>query len=242
MSSETAYDVLTQARIRKLTARRMREVAVEKPHVTLHVRVDASQFLLVREELSNEIRQHSTAKFTVTVLLAVLVADALKACPRINGRTEEDEIRLYHDINLGVAVAIDDGLVVPVISHCDTKSLIELAETLDALSGKARGKGLSISDMTDGTFTITNLGAYDVEFFTPIINPPQLAILGVGTISDEVRLVDDVVTSVKMLHLSLSFDHAALDGVDAAKFLQLLAARVKDPRAHLPRSLIEAGH
>lgn len=216
----------------------MREAVAEKPHVTLHVRVAASKLLLVREELSKEISQRSEAKFTVTVLLAALVAHALKEYPRINGRTEENEIRLYHAINLGVAVAIDDGLVVPVIHQCDTMPLIELAEKLDELSKKARSKSLSLGDVTDGTFTITNLGAYGVEFFTPIINPPQLAILGVGAIGEEVRIISDVPQSVKMLHLSLSFDHAVLDGVDAAKFLQLVVARIEDPVTHLPNPLL----
>lgn len=238
MNSESLYDVLPQDRIRKLTARRMREAVAEKPHVTLHVRVAASKLLLVREELSKEISQRSEAKFTVTVLLAALVAHALKEYPRINGRTEENEIRLYHAINLGVAVAIDDGLVVPVIHQCDTMPLIELAEKLDELSKKARSKSLSLGDVTDGTFTITNLGAYGVEFFTPIINPPQLAILGVGAIGEEVRIISDVPQSVKMLHLSLSFDHAVLDGVDAAKFLQLVVARIEDPVTHLPNPLL----
>jgi pyruvate dehydrogenase E2 component (dihydrolipoamide acetyltransferase) len=239
MTSETFYDVLTQDRIRKLTARKMKESVAEKPHVTLHVRVDASRFLLVREELSKEISQHSKSKFTVTVLLAALVAHALKEYPRMNGRTEENEIRSYHDINVGIAVAIEDGLVVPVIRQCDAKSLIELAETLDDLTQKARAKSLGLADLTDGTFTITNLGAYGVEFFTPIINPPQLAILGVGTIGEEVRIIDGVVTSAKVLHLSLSFDHAALDGVDAAKFLQMVVARVEDPMSYLPNQPIE---
>src|SRR5580693_1389712 len=125
MSTETFYDVRAQDRIRKLTARKMRESATEKPHVTLHVRVEADRFLHVRKELSEEIGQRSTAKFTVTVLLAALVADALRTYPLINGRTEEDEIRSYHAINLGIAVAIDDGLVVPVIRDCDSKPLIE---------------------------------------------------------------------------------------------------------------------
>jgi pyruvate dehydrogenase E2 component (dihydrolipoamide acetyltransferase) len=212
----------------------MREVVAEKPHVTLHVRVDASKLLLVREELSKEIGQRSEARLTVTVLLTALVAHALKEYPRINGRTEENEIRLYHAINLGVAVAIDKGLVVPVIHESDTKSLIELAETLNELTRKARSKSLSIGEVTDGTFTITNLGSYGVEFFTPIINPPQLAILGVGAIGEEVRIINDVAQSVKILHLSLSFDHAALDGVDAAKFLQMVVARVENPVPHLP--------
>lgn len=238
MNSESLYDVLPLDRIRKLTARRMREAVAEKPHVTLHVRVDASKLLLVREELSKEISQRSEAKFTVTVLLAALVAHALKEYPRINGRTEENEIRLYHAINLGVAVAIDDGLVVPVIHQCDTKPLIELAKKLDELSKKARSKSLSLGDVTNGTFTITNLGAYGVEFFTPIINPPQIAILGVGAIGEEVRIIDNVPQSVKMLHLSLSFDHAVLDGVDAAKFLQLVVARIEDPVTHLPNPLL----
>ncbi len=238
MSDELLYDVLTQDRIRKVTARRMRETANEKPHVTLHVRVDATTFLQVRETFAMESRERSEAKVTVTVLLAALVANALKAYPLINGRTEEDEIRLYRSVNLGVAVAIDGGLVVPVIQRCDEKSLTEVAESLDALSTKARAKKLGLADVSDGTFTITNLGAYDVEFFTPIINPPQLAILGVGAMVDEVQLVDGVVSNAKVLHLSLSFDHAVLDGVDAAKFLQLVVARVKDPNPYLAAPVV----
>jgi pyruvate dehydrogenase E2 component (dihydrolipoamide acetyltransferase) len=234
VNSEYSYDVLPQDRIRKLTA--LREVVAEKPHVTLHVRVDARELLLVREELSKEISQYSGAKLTVTVLLAALVANALKEYPRINGRTEENEIRLYHAINLGIAVSIDDGLVVPVIHQCDTRPLVELAEILEELSKKARSKSLARGDVTDGTFTITNLGAFGVEFFTPIINPPQLAILGVGAIGEETRIIGGIPQSVKVLHLSLSFDHAVLDGVEAAKFLQLVVARIENPVPHLRHS------
>lgn len=162
------------------------------------------------------------ARITVTAALLHVVSRALREYPRLNGRTEDGEIRLYRVVNLGVAVALDDGLVVPVIHHADGKSAAELAAELAETSARARACKLRSADLADGTFTVSNLGAHGVESFTPIINPPQLAILGVGAIRQELQCVDGVLGSVPQLHLSLSFDHAAVDGAQAARFLQLV--------------------
>jgi pyruvate dehydrogenase E2 component (dihydrolipoamide acetyltransferase) len=154
----------------------------------------------------------------------------------MNGRTELGEVRLYHDVNLGVAVEVDDGLVVPVIRDSETRRMRTLATKLADLTARARSRDLTPLDMTDGTFTISNLGALGVEFFTPIINPPELGILGVGSLRDEVKIVGGEPQEVPTLHLSLSFDHAALDGADSARFLQLVVRHVECPESGWPDS------
>lgn len=215
----------------------MKAAVADMPHVTLHARADAAELMAARSRLVAEVGDSGGPRLTLTVLLARLVTQALRAYPRVNGRTEEGEIRLYEGVNLGIAVALDDGLLVPVVHDAHTKDLLELATAIADLSGRARSGAIKLPDLLDGTFTLSNLGAYDVEFFTPIINPPQLAILGVGAVRQELRLHDGVPVNVPVLHLSMSFDHAAMDGAQAARFLQLVVRSVESPDAVLPDHL-----
>jgi pyruvate dehydrogenase E2 component (dihydrolipoamide acetyltransferase) len=233
-SDPLPYSVLPMDRNRRAVGRSMKAAVADMPHVTLHTRADAEKLLAARNRLVAETGDKGEPRLTLTVLLAYLVTAALQANPRVNGRTEEGEIRLYEGVNLGIAVALDDGLLVPVVHHAHTKDLLGFAAGIADLSDRARNGSITIPDLVDGTFTLSNLGTYNVEFFTPIVNPPQLAILGVGAVRQEVRLNDGAPFSVPVLHLSMSFDHAAMDGAQAARFLQLFVKSVESPDAVLP--------
>lgn len=241
MTIQDGYRQLEMNRNRRAVARSMRASAAEIPHVTLHRKANAEPLLTERTRILADAAP-GNGRVTVTVLLARIVARALRAYPRINGRSEEGELRLYERVNLGLAVALDDGLTVPVLHDADRASLQELAGMVTDVSSRARAGELKVADLVDGTFSLSNLGSHGVEFFTPLINPPQMAILGVGAMTEEVRLRDDVPVVERRLHLSLSFDHAAIDGATAARFLDLVISNIEDPHAFLTEeSVTSAG-
>ena len=241
MTSQDEYTVLEMDRNRRAVARSMRASASEIPHVTLHRKANAEPLLAARTQMLADTAP-GDERVTVTVLLARIVARALRAYPRINGRSEEGEIRLYQRVNLGLAVALDDGLTVPVLHDADRASLQELAARITNVSRRARAGALKVADLVDGTFSLSNLGSHGVEFFTPLINPPQIAILGVGATTEEVRMRDGAPVVERHLRLSLSFDHAAIDGAPAAGFLDLVVSNIEEPHAFLAEeSVTSAG-
>lgn len=200
----------------------------EKPHVTLHRRVPMGTLLALRQ---TQLVHGKPA--SVTVMVAWAVAQVLRSHDRLNGRVEGGETRVYRQVNLGVAVDIDGGLVVPVVRDADLYSPAALGERLALLAQKARTRSLSLEDAVEATFTITNLGAFGIEFFTPIINPPQLAILGLGAVVDMPVHEDGAVVLRPAMGLSLSFDHCASDGADGARFLDAIASGLVDPQSLL---------
>jgi pyruvate dehydrogenase E2 component (dihydrolipoamide acetyltransferase) len=170
-----------------------------------------------------------------TDLVVRAAAVALRDHPRLNARWAEESVQLLPDIHIGVAVALDEGLVVPVIRHADRSTLGEIAAALRDLSERARMFRLKPNEMDGGTFTVTNLGMYDVDAFTPILNAPQAAILGVGRVHRRPVAADarpgsaeDRVEVRPVMALSLTFDHRVVDGAPAAQFLQ----RVKHVLEH----------
>jgi pyruvate dehydrogenase E2 component (dihydrolipoamide acetyltransferase) len=175
-------------------------------------------------------RTKQASKPTSTEVLIPIVAQALKENPRLNSVFEKDTIKEIQNINVGVAVDAPDGLRVPVLKNSDKMSLDEIVTTLRMLKNKAVEGTLSPDDSTGGTFTITNLGMFGVRDFTPIINPPQCAILGVGRIEETPKVRNGTIVVRKMMTLSLSFDHRAMDGVTAAKFLVSLTEKSSAPQ------------
>ncbi|MDH5532753.1 MAG: 2-oxo acid dehydrogenase subunit E2, partial [Candidatus Bathyarchaeota archaeon] len=147
-------------------------------------------------------------------------AKALTEHPIMNSTLEKDQIKIFEDVNIGVAVATEKGLVVPVIRNADKKELKKISSTLKELVEKARDGRLTREEMSGGTFTITNLGMFGVDMFTPIINPPETAILGVGRVVEKPVVVNKKIVTKPMMHMSLSFDHRVVDGVPAAHFLE----------------------
>jgi len=194
---------------RKTTAERVSTSFRTAPHSTLMMEVDVSK----------AVELHTRAQVSYTAILVKAVANSLSEHPIINSTLEGDNIKLFEDINVGVAVATRYGLVVPVIRDVDKKSLKEIDITINELTEKAREGKLAKEELTGGTFTITNLGMYSVEFFTPIINPPEAAILGVGKITEKPMVIGGKIEVKPMIMLSLSYDHRIVDGAPAAEFL-----------------------
>jgi len=204
-------EVIPLAGIKKTAAERVSRSFRTAPHSTVVMEVDMSHAAKIRNE----------KQFSYTELLVKAVASALKTHTLLNSTmTEDEEIKVYGDVNIGVAVATEQGLVVPVIHNADSKSLEEIASKLRELAEKARTGKLAKEDVTSGTFTVTNLGMYGVDFFTPIINPPEAAILGVGRIVDKPLAEGKEVVIRPVMTLSLSYDHRIVDGAPAAQFLQ----------------------
>jgi pyruvate dehydrogenase E2 component (dihydrolipoamide acetyltransferase) len=200
----------------------------------------APQFHLVREVNASRLVawrkravERTGVRVTYTDLLVKLVAAAIAQHPGVNASWQDGGIVRQGDINIGLAVAIDDGLVVPVIHHADRLGLAELVAAREALVGRAQAGKLRPADITGGGFTISNLGMYGVDGFTAIVNPPQAAILAVGRIADRVVPVDGQPAVQPMLVLTLSCDHRALDGARGAQFLATLAELVEEPLALL---------
>lgn len=215
--------------LRGKIARRMLESVTTKPHVTLHTEVDATVLLQFHKRWAEQIREEAGERLTLTGILVKAAALALRRYPRLNGRIEDGQVHLYSVINVGVAVALDEGLLVPVVRDADVKPLPRIAAELTRLVGQAQAGKLKPPDLLDGTFTVSNLGPFGITHFTPIINPPEIAILGVGRITPAPRLRGNVWQEVPMLNLDLSFDHAAVDGAQAARFLQRLTEVFGDP-------------
>jgi pyruvate dehydrogenase E2 component (dihydrolipoamide acetyltransferase) len=161
-----------------------------------------------------------------TDLLVETVARLLLEHRMLNSTLEDECIRVADAVHMGVAVALEDGLIVPVIRDAHTKSLVEIARDRTELAAKAQAGGLGLDEIEGGTFTISNLGAFGADFFTPIVNPPQCAILGVGRIVEKPVVVAGEVLVQPTMWLSLTFDHRLVDGAPAARFLQALSARL----------------
>jgi pyruvate dehydrogenase E2 component (dihydrolipoamide acetyltransferase) len=157
----------------------------------------------------------------------------LKELPLLNSLLVGDEIHILKDINIGVAVDTEHGLIVPVICEADKKKLKDIVLQVNELVEKARNNKLSIDDVTGGTFTISNLGKYSVEVFTPILNPPQSAILGIGRIMDKPWVVNEEMVIRPIATFSLSFDHRIIDGMLAAQFIQRVKEIAEDPDQYL---------
>lgn len=212
--------------MRKTIARRMSESHRTIPDVAIVTQVDMTKALELRERLKEK-----GQRVSITAMVVKAVAKALEEYPMLNSTVDGDKIIVYEDVNVGVAVSLPDGLVVPVIRNANKKSLLEISNEIEKLSKKAREEGLSPEDVVGGTFTVSNLGAKDVEFFVPIINPPQSAILGVGTLSKRPVVVNDRIEVRPTIYLSLVFDHRVVDGVPASEFLGKVKRNLESPAA-----------
>ncbi len=206
-------------------ANRLTEAWQTIPHFYLEREVNASQMILWRKAAKSNTEQ----KITFTDLLTKAVAMALKKHPRVNAAWMNNSIHINEQVNVGLAVATDDGLVVPVIPNTNTFSVLEIAEKREGIVSRAMGNKLKMQDLLDGTFTISNLGMYGVDRFIAIVNPPQAAILAVGKIVEKAVPINGQISVVPIMGLSLSCDHRIVDGARAAKFLDTLANYIENP-------------
>ena len=216
---EQREETVAMSGMRKAIAKNMLNSHMTSPTVSFNLSVDMSEMKAYRNQLKKK-----EVKVSYTDLIVKFVAKALTEFPLLNCSVEDNKIIYKHYVNMGVAVALDNGLVVPNVADADKKSLSEISAEIKELAALAREGKLPMEKLRGGTFTITNLGMYGIESFTPIINQPEVAILGVTTMEDRVVVRDGEMLIRPMMTLSLTADHRVVDGSVAAQFMQ----RVKD--------------
>ena len=220
-------EAIKLAGLRGIIARRMSESAAV-PTVTLSTHTDVTDAIAFQRELVGAWRKHKLRPQYQDLVIAA-VARALKETPAANAHLVGDELRILDEVNLGIAMAVPEGLLVPVIKNADQKSLLEIAQEVRNLARKAKANSLSIDEMNGSTFSITNLGSYDIEDFNPLLNLPETGILGVGSVGEVPTVIDGEVVVRSVGHLNLAFDHRAWDGAPAAEFVRLIAKYLGDP-------------
>jgi pyruvate dehydrogenase E2 component (dihydrolipoamide acetyltransferase) len=224
-----AATVQPLAGMRRTIAERMLRSQQTVAEVTITAEADMTEVAKLRQQVGPEWERQYGLKVSYTEVIVKAVARALVEHPRLNSSLGEDGIRLHSDVNVGVAVALDEGLIVPVVHRADQKPLIEISRAVRDLSERARTNRLSRDDVSGGTFTISNLGTLGVETFTPIINWPECAILGVGRIGERAVVRDGQVVVRPTMWLSLTFDHRIVDGAPAAQFLARVRQLLESP-------------
>lgn len=226
-------NALPMSRAWRIMAQRLQQSWTTVPHFYLERDVNARRLVQWRNSAQQRLGAQTTVKITYTDLLVKLIAAALRKHPRLNASWQGEAIITNDAINIGLAVAVEDGLLVPVVQGADQLGLVEIATRRADLVEKAQTGKLVPADLANGTFTMSNLGMYGVDRFNAIVNPPQAAILAVGAIADRVVPVDGQPSVQPMLTLTLSCDHRVVDGARAAQFLQALVAGIEDPLAIL---------
>ena len=219
--------------MRSIIAQRLLESKTQIPHFYLNVEINAQPLMDLRKQANSAAGEHDN-KFTVNDFILKAVANAAASVPQVNASFDVDSIVQFGSVNLSVAIAVDDGLVTPVISEANKKSLLEISLAVKDLAERARSKKLSPDEFSGGTITVSNLGAYGVDNFDAIINPPQAAILSIGSIkntpvvSDEGNIVPGLIMKVGM-----SCDHRVIDGAVGAEYLAELKKRIENPASML---------
>jgi pyruvate dehydrogenase E2 component (dihydrolipoamide acetyltransferase) len=198
-------------------------------HTTVPVTITMEARMEAVLERRKELHSRAGEEISITAYVVKAAAKALEDHQMINSSLEGDELRVYGDINVAVAINTPDGLVAPVIPQTSRKSVSEISRGIRDLTERAMQNRLTVSDLTGGTFTVTNLGGYGVELFAPVINPPQCAILGFGRTSEKAVIIEKQVRVASVTTLSLVFDHRIVDGVPAAQYLQRVKELLEDP-------------
>jgi pyruvate dehydrogenase E2 component (dihydrolipoamide acetyltransferase) len=224
-----ASEVETPSTVWRVMAERMTASWTTVPHFYLVREVDAGNLVEWRRRVAEAVEKRNGAKPTYTDLLVKLIAFTLRQHSRLNAAWADGNLQLNREINVGIATAIEDGLIVPVIRDADGLSIGEIAARRKDLTERAQARKLRPADIADGTFTLSNLGMYNVDAFSAIVNPPQAAILAVGRIADHVVPREGQVAIRPVLVLTLSCDHRVVDGVRAAQFLDDLANLIEQP-------------
>jgi len=228
---EVPSEEVELSKMRKTIAHRMSQSKQTIPHFYITVDIAMDRASMVRDELNA--MDGSRPKISFTDMIIKASALALREFPQVNASYHEDKLRVHKEINVGMAVALEDGLVVPVVHEADQKDLHQIAEDTKSLAERARSGGGHMSDYTGGTFTVSNLGMFDVEEFSSIINPPEAASLAVGTITDTPVVIDGEIGVSKRMKATLAADHRVMDGAVAAKFMQALKKRLEAPTSLL---------
>lgn len=223
--SGEAYKDIPLSQVRKTIARRLGESKFSAPHFYLTIEVDMDNAIAARESLN----KNGDVKISYNDLVVKASALSLARHPQVNSSWMNDFIRENYLVNIGIAVAVPDGLLVPVVKNANFKSLSELNQEIKTLAGRAKDKKLGLDEMQGNTFTISNLGMFDIDNFTAIINPPDACILAVGSIVNKPVVKNGVVVPGNTMKLTLSCDHRVVDGAVGAQFLQTLKSYLEQP-------------
>jgi len=219
--------VVPMSVMRKKIAEHMVLSAHTSPHVYSVYEVNFARVSALREK-KKAAYDAAGAKLTFTAFIAKAAIDALRQFPIVNASVDGDNIVYKKDINLGIAVALDNGLIVPVIRNADEKNLLGLSRSINDVANRARSKKLNPDEVQGGTFTITNPGIFGALYGLPLINQPQAAILGVGGIEKRAVVIDDAIAIRPVCHITLGYDHRLVDGADAGRFLSFLKERLEN--------------
>lgn len=222
--SNSGDSVVPMTKMRSIIAQRMVESKRTNAHVHTVFKIDMTAIVRLREKEKSKYEQRNRVKLTYMPFIARAITATLQKMPIINASIEGDAIRYHNNVNLGIAVALEWGLIVPVIKQAEERSFLGVARAIADLAERARGKKLKPDEVGNGTFTLTNAGIYGEQFGTPIINMPASAILGIGGLSKEPVVVTDSfgadsIAIRSIIHLTLGFDHRIIDGSDAGKFM-----------------------
>jgi pyruvate dehydrogenase E2 component (dihydrolipoamide acetyltransferase) len=230
VAAEGDVEEVPLSAMRRVVARRLVESMQSTPHFYLTVKVDAEALVGFRAELNRQLADRGDdLKVSVNDLIVKACAVLLRANPELNVSWGGDKLLRHRRVHVGIAVAVEGGLVVPVVRDADQKSLTQVAREARELIGRARAGRLAAEELGGGTFTVSNLGMFGIEQFTAVINPPEAAILAVGAALPEPVATDDGVVVHQVLRLTLSIDHRALDGADGAGFLAQLKTTLEHP-------------
>ena len=221
-----SVSIVPMSVMRKKIAEHMVLSAHTSPHVYSVYEVNFGRVSTLRDKRKAEF-DAAGAKLTFTAFIAKVAIDALRQFPIVNASIDGDNIVYKKDINLGIAVALDNGLIVPVIRNADEKNLLGLSRGINDLATRARSKKLTPDEVHGGTFTITNPGIFGALYGLPLINQPQVAILGVGSIEKRAVVIDDAIAIRPVCHLTLGYDHRLIDGAEAGRFLSYMKERLE---------------
>jgi 2-oxoglutarate dehydrogenase E2 component (dihydrolipoamide succinyltransferase) len=217
-------ELVPMSKMRAIIAKRMVESKQTSPHVHTVFKVDMTRIVKIREKEKAKYEQRNGVKLTYMPFITRAAIAALRKHPIVNGSVEGEAIRYNKNINIGIAVALDWGLIVPVIKQSEEKNFLGIARAIVDVAERARNKKLAPDEISGGTFTLTNSGIFGEQFGTPIINQPQSAILGIGGLNKEVEVVtdndgNDTIAIRSIQRFTLGFDHRIVDGADAGKFM-----------------------
>jgi len=228
-----AFTDVPLTQIRKTIAKRLAQSLGPVPTFYLTTEVDMDRAWEAREALNEAGKRGGgdAVKISFNDIIMKATAAALKAHPDCNAWWQDDRIRYWNEVHLSVAVAVEDGLITPVVRHADRKSLREISAEVKELAGRARERRLKPEEYTGGTFSVSNLGMFDIDQFTAIINPPEAGILAVGSIVEQAVVKQGAVVPGRRLRLTMSCDHRVIDGATGAAFLRTLKGMLENPLA-----------
>ncbi len=232
-SSGAPYEDVPLTQIRKTIAKRLAASLGPIPHFFLTTEVDMERASEARDALNKQLGDQGAGKVSFNDIIIKATAHALTKHPACNAWFQEDHIRYWHEVHIGMAVAVEDGLITPVIRNADSKSLADIGREAKELAERARNRRLQPNEYTGATFSVSNLGMFDIDQFTAVINPPEAGIIAVGSIVQKPVVVDGQLTPRRRMRITMSCDHRVIDGATGAAFLRTLKQLLENPLAML---------